>query len=139
MTDSLLVDRRILVVEDEMLVLMLIEGMLEDLGCRAISSASTVQEALDLVAKNTFDAATLDVNLTGSTSLPVAEVLADLGVPFAFATGYPDPRVLNGFSDRPLLKKPFREEDLASVLEELLVPRQALSAGNGAGNHGRLT
>jgi CheY-like chemotaxis protein len=92
--DSLLADRRILVVEDEMMVLMLLEGMLQDLGCRAICSAATVTEALDLIAESTFDAATLDVNLGGSTSLPVANVLAGLGVPFAFATGYPNPRVL---------------------------------------------
>lgn len=121
MTGNLLVGRRILVVEDEMMVLMLIEGMLEDLGCRAITSASTVEEALDLINGNAFDAATLDVNLGGAPSLPVAAALARLGVPFAFATGYPDPRVLDGFSGRPLLKKPFRQEDLAHTLEELLL------------------
>lgn len=117
---SLLAGRRILVVEDEMLVLMNIEMALEDLGCAAISVAATVAEALSLLDGPRFDAAMLDINLDGEKSYPVADALARRGIPFAFSTGYDDHGQRADFADRPVLRKPYLRGDLAAVIEGLV-------------------
>ncbi len=80
MIDKLLFGRRILVVEDEMLVLMSIEDMLADLGCESVAAAATVDQAVALIRAQFFDAAMLDMNLNGTKSFPVADKLAELGV-----------------------------------------------------------
>jgi CheY-like chemotaxis protein len=115
----LLSGRRVLVVEDEMFVLTLIESMLADLGCEAVSAAATVDQALALIDAEVFDAAVLDVNLSGQKSFPVAEALAARGVPFAFSTGYGS-LGKDCYEDRPLLKKPFRDQELVGVFARLL-------------------
>lgn len=117
---GLLTGRRILVVEDEMLVLMNIEMALEDLGCSAITAAGNVEGALSLIAQQTFDAAIVDVNLGGDKSYPVADKLTERGIPFAFSTGYSDHSAGSDFSDRPVLKKPYLRADLVAVFEQLI-------------------
>ncbi len=112
--------RKILVVEDEMLVLMSVNITLEDLGCTDISVASNVAAALALVARNTFDAALLDVNLGSERSYPVAEALLQLGIPFAFSTGYGDLGDRPDLATRPLLRKPYFAEDIGAVFKTLL-------------------
>jgi CheY-like chemotaxis protein len=67
--DKLLSGRRILVVEDEMLVLIMIEDMLADLGCMSVTSAATVDKALALTNAQVFDAAILDINLNGHEAI----------------------------------------------------------------------
>jgi CheY-like chemotaxis protein len=119
MLDKLLSGRRILVVEDEMLVLMMTEDMLADLGCESVTSAATVDQALALIDAEGFDAALLDMNLGGDKSFPVADALAARGVPFIFSTGYTGQDMREGYRDRPVLKKPFRYEDLTGVLSRL--------------------
>ena len=84
MVDKLLSGRRVLVVEDEMLVLIMIEDMLADLGCKSVTSAATVDKALALIDAQVFDAALLDMNLNGDDSHPVAEALSARGVPFVY-------------------------------------------------------
>ena len=74
--DKLLSGRRVLVVEDEMLVLIMIEDMPADLGCKSVTSAATVEKALALINAQVFDVALLDMNLNGSDSHPVAEALS---------------------------------------------------------------
>jgi len=118
--DRLLTNRRVLVVEDEMLVLMMIEDMLADLGCESVSTAATVDQALALIDAHVFDAAMLDMNLKGSKSHPVADALAARGVPFVFSTGYSAHAMREGYRDRPMLKKPFQHEELAAILTRLL-------------------
>ena len=118
--DKLLSGRRILVVEDEMLVLMMAEDMLADLGCLSVSVASTVAKALALINADAFDAAILDMNLTGEKSFPVADALAIRRIPFAFATGYSGQDMREGHRDRPLLKKPYRLQELERVLRRIL-------------------
>ena len=86
--DKLLSGRRVLVVEDEMMVLMIIEDMLADLGCESVTAAATVDQALALIDAQVFDAAMLDMNLNGNKSHAVADALAARGVPFVFSTGY---------------------------------------------------
>ena len=103
-----------------MLVLMAIEDMLADLGCTSISVAGNIEKALDLIASKSFDLATLDVNLDGQRSYPVAQALSDLGVPFAFSTGYGEHGVGEGFGGRPVLDKPYNDSQLIKVLTALL-------------------
>lgn len=117
--DDLLSGRRVLVVEDEMLLVMMIEDMLTDLGCTSLSSAATVDEALALIAAQEFDVAMLDMNLNGSDSHPVAEALAARGVAFFYVTGNTGHGLRDGYADRPMLKKPFRQEDLIALLARL--------------------
>jgi CheY-like chemotaxis protein len=114
--DKLLSGRRILVVEDEMLVLIMIEDMLADLGCTSVTSAATVEKAVALTNAQVFDAAILDINLNGNDSHPVAEALTARGVPFVYSTGNTDHGSTDGYSGRPVLKKPFKFEELVTIL-----------------------
>jgi CheY-like chemotaxis protein len=118
--NKLLYGRRVLVVEDEMLVLMMMEGMLADLGCESIVSATTVDQALALIDGKALDAALLDMNLNASKTHRVADALAAADVPFAFVTGYGGNDIRECDRDRPLLKKPFEFERLAAMLTGLL-------------------
>jgi CheY-like chemotaxis protein len=118
--NKLLSGRRVLVIEDEMMVLMLIEDMLVDLGCESVTAAATVDQALALIDAQVFDAAMLDMNLNGNKGLDVADALAARGVPFVFSTGYSSLKMNDRHGDRPVLKKPFSYEDLVEVLTRLL-------------------
>jgi CheY-like chemotaxis protein len=120
--DDLLAGRHILVVEDEMLVLLVIEDMLADLGCTSVSAAANVDQALALIDGQVFDAALVDVNLDGRKSYKVADALAAHGVPMAFSTGYSGESLEDGYRDRPVLGKPYRSADLVKVLVRLLNP-----------------
>src|SRR5690606_6133898 len=77
---------KVLVVEDEMMVSMLIEDMLGDLGCEVIGPASRLEEAIALANETELDCAVLDVNLGGQPIFPLADLLREKGAPFAFAT-----------------------------------------------------
>jgi CheY-like chemotaxis protein len=118
--DKLLSGRRILVVEDDMLIRLTLEDMLAELGCESVSTAATIDQAMGLIEAHAFDVATLDVNLRGATSYPVADILANLGVPYVFSTGYGEHSLRDGYRDRPILKKPFLYEQLAETLARLV-------------------
>jgi hypothetical protein len=105
---------RFLVVEDEMMVLLMIEDMLAELGCEVVASAATSRQALELIATQSFDAALLDMNLNGETSEAVAQ-----GTPFIFCTGGDALDVAPQFRDHPFLRKPFSYEELADKLKQL--------------------
>lgn len=107
---------RVLVVEDEMMVSMLIEDMLDDLGCKVVGPASRLDEAMALAGEAELDCAVLDVNLGGQSIFPLADFLRAKGAPFAFATGYGDAGLREVDKGSPVLQKPFRETDLARVL-----------------------
>ena len=118
-SDTGLAGLRLLLVEDEAMVAMLIEAMLEELGCREAEWATSVKAALRAVDRDEFDGALLDVNLRGEPVYPVAELLAGRRLPFIFVTGYgrtADP--LGRFSDAAVLKKPFDSTQLARMLRE---------------------
>ena len=120
MTDHAQLARlRVLVVEDEMMVSMLIEDMLTDLGCVVVGPAARLDEAIELAKASELDCAVLDVNLAGQPIYPLADILRELGKPFAFATGYGDAGLREADRGSPVLQKPFREGDLARVLGEL--------------------
>ena len=119
--DKPLIGRRVLVVEDEMMILMLVEDILTDLGCTFITSAATVEQALACIDEEDFDAATLDVNLNGVKSFPIADALAARGVPFMFATGLGAEGVPERYHEQLMLKKPFRYQDVANQFMRLLL------------------
>ncbi|WP_421932798.1 response regulator [Phenylobacterium sp.] len=110
---------RVLVVEDEMMVSMLIEDMLSDLGCVVVGPAARLDEAIALAESTPIDCAVLDVNLGGQPIFPLADILRAKGAPFAFATGYGDAGLRDVDKGSPVLQKPFRESDLARILGEL--------------------
>lgn len=114
-----LTNLKVLVVEDEALVSMLVEDMLGDLGCVVVGPAAEIEEALKLANDAEIDAALLDVNLGGRPIFPVADALKARGVPFAFASGYGEAGLSEGHRGALVLQKPFREADLRRVLEEL--------------------
>ena len=118
--DKLLSGRRVLVVEDEMMVLMMIEDMLADLGCESVTAAASTDQAIALINAQVFDAAMLDMNLSGTKNNSIADALAARGVPFIFSTGYSGRNMMDGYRDRPMLKKPFGFEELAAILRRLL-------------------
>ena len=110
---------RVLVVEDESAVAMLIEAFLADLGCETSASAGCVAEALDAVAKGGFEVALLDFNLAGERVIPVAEALAERGVPFGFLTGYGAAALPPPFDGHPVLAKPFLFSNFAYFVQSL--------------------
>jgi CheY-like chemotaxis protein len=116
-----LVGRRILVVEDEMMIAMLVEDMLSELGCSVIGPAHALDTALNLaLTESGIDAALLDVNLGGQPVFAVADALRAKGVPAIFSTGYGDAGLRDVDRGSPVLQKPFRAGDLARALSEAL-------------------
>jgi DNA-binding response OmpR family regulator len=122
--NKLLAGRCVLVVEDEMLILMMIEDMLSDLGCESVITASSVDQALAKVDAHSIDVAMLDSNLDGKSSDPIADALAARGVPFFFATGQKNGCTGPGHQDRPVLKKPFNFEGLEASLRKTLSAKE---------------
>jgi CheY-like chemotaxis protein len=116
-----LAGRRILVVEDEMMIAMLVEDMLLELGCAVVGPVHALAEALDLARSDPgLDAALLDVNLGGQSVFAVADALREKGVPAIFSTGYGDAGLRDVDRGAPVLQKPFRAGDLARALGEAL-------------------
>jgi CheY-like chemotaxis protein len=114
---------RVLIVEDELMIRMLLEDMLGELGYTVAAQAGRIDEALQAVENCEFDVAILDVNLNGDNTGPVAEVLAARGLPFVFATGYGEHGLPEAFRDRPALKKPFQMDGLSQSLKSALAAK----------------
>ena len=108
--------RRVLVVEDEIMIRMLLEDMLDDLGYEVVGTAGTLDEALGLARQADVDLAILDVNLNGNPVYPVADALAARKVPFMFSTGYGEQGLPESYRDCQLLQKPFQLENLERAL-----------------------
>lgn len=117
---------RLLVVEDEALVAMVLEDYLADLGCTVVGPASTIGDALAFVQAEplAFDGAILDVNLGRDPIDPVADALTERGVPFILATG--DGGAAAGRFKAPILSKPFQFDALERIVRTTFVP--AISA-----------
>jgi CheY-like chemotaxis protein len=111
---------RILVVEDELMIRMLLEDMLGELGYTVAAAAANMDEALEAARNADVDLAILDVNLNGEPISPVADALVARGMPFVFATGYGEQGVPETYRDRPTLKKPFQLDGLKQMLESAL-------------------
>lgn len=111
-----LAGKRVLIVEDELLVALMIEDFLEEFGCTVIGPCSSVEAALLAVRTEAPDLALLDVNLSGERVYPVAEALAERRIPFLFLSGYGEEAIPPGHSDWKVCAKPFRGADLAGML-----------------------
>jgi DNA-binding response OmpR family regulator len=122
-----LTGKRVLVVEDEVLVSMLVEDELRHAGATVLGPAPSVGDALRLVeaaaADGGISAAVLDINLDGKHVASVADRLAALGVPFLFATGYGETCDTRGHETAPVLSKPFSPERLVVIVEALASAR----------------
>ncbi|HEU6441857.1 MAG TPA: response regulator [Microvirga sp.] len=130
MTDSVTSDGdlnglRILVVEDEAAISLLLEDMLLDFGCEVIGPAARLSAALEAVAREQVDLAILDVNVAGEPIYPVAEALAQRSIPFVFSTGYGSAGIRDSFRDRPVLQKPFAQNDLK---QKLIMARRTVAS-----------
>lgn len=120
-TDSSLQGRRVLVIEDEMLVAMEIENLLERQGCVVLGPAPRVSRALSLLDQERPDAALLDLNLNGEPATPVAAALSAAGVPFVLVTGYGEMQSREPeLQDAPRLDKPVHHQKLLRVLAQVL-------------------
>jgi len=112
--------KRVLVVEDELMIRMLLEDMLGELGYTVAAEAARIDEALEAAQTADFDIAILDVNLNGQPISPVADALVARGMPFVFATGYGERGLPEPYRDRPTLKKPFQMDGLKQMLQSAL-------------------
>jgi CheY-like chemotaxis protein len=117
---------RILIVEDDLVIALMIEEIVRDLGYAVSGVAGTIATAHLQIAKRDFDAVLLDIDLGGEYHPETADMLLETGVPFAFVTGYDyvlEPR----HEGVPLLEKPFKTLQLHVVLEKLVGPGSATS------------
>ncbi len=108
--------RRILVVEDEAMISMLLEDMVLDCGAEIVGPVAKFDDALELAHRAEFEVAVLDLNLNGTLSNPIAEVIRERGIPVIFATGYGADGLLDRFRDCPTLQKPFSQQDFAEAV-----------------------
>jgi CheY-like chemotaxis protein len=108
--------RKVFLVEDESLIVMLIEDALADLGCEVAGVASRFDDAVTKARNLAFDIAILDVNLNGLRTFPIAEIIQARNIPFVFATGYGATSVPGPLNAVPILQKPFAVPDLERAL-----------------------
>ena len=124
---SALGGKRVLVVEDNAVVAMLVEDELLGAGAEVVGPAGCVGDALRLVEEAARDrglsAAVLDIDLAGAAVEPVADRLAALGVPFLFATGFGEARVAGTHLGAGVLHKPFGPRTLVVAVEALASAR----------------
>jgi DNA-binding response OmpR family regulator len=111
-----LMGRRILVIEDESMVSMLIEDALTDMGCVVVALAARFDDGLAKAQTLAFDAAILDVNLAGERSFGIADALRIRKLPFIFATGYGTSSIPESLRGAPILQKPFSRLELERAL-----------------------
>ena len=112
---SSLAGLRLLIVEDEMLLAMLLQDILEELGCIVVK-AGRLAKAVELARTNSFDGAILDVNLAGEEVYPVAKILKRRSIPFIFTTGYQKEIVPAEYRDLLVLAKPYLPENVEKAL-----------------------
>lgn len=110
--------RRVLIIEDEGMVAMLLEDMLSDLGHEVVATVGRMDRAAQLVSETSADVVILDVNLNGEQTYPLASILASRGIPFIFATGYGAAGLKEEWRSTPALQKPFQARELERVIRE---------------------
>jgi CheY-like chemotaxis protein len=124
---------RVLLVEDESVVAMLLEDIIGELGCKVVGPVARVDKAIEMAQHETLDAAILDVNLNGHDVYPVADALAARSIPFIFATGYGRDSLRPPYDDRPLLQKPFQQRDVDAAFAEVRAIKNAAGTGGESG------
>jgi CheY-like chemotaxis protein len=111
---------RVLVVEDDYLISLLLDDMLTSAGCVVVGPLPRLTDALEASAKVSCDAAVLDVNLGGERVYPVAKILAERNVPFVFVTGYSGDALPREYAEQPRVAKPFKAAQLLGALSNLI-------------------
>ena len=111
---------RVLVLEDERLIAVLLADWLVELGCETVGPAYTVPQALELIGSHDPNAAILDVSVGKEDCTPAADLLRSRGVPFAFATGRRADEFLSRYPGAPMLAKPYEFETVRSAMRKLL-------------------
>jgi DNA-binding response OmpR family regulator len=115
---------RVLIVEDEATIALLLEDALEEARVDVVGPASTVQQALTLIAEEPPQAALLDVSLVGEHSFPVADALLEHRVPFAFLTGHNQASMRGRYPGILTITKPFNVGEVATLVGSLLKARR---------------
>jgi CheY-like chemotaxis protein len=113
---------KVLVVEDEASIALLIEDMLEELGCEIARSVAHLSDACRFALLAAVDFAVLDLNLHGKPAFPVAGILHDRRIPFVFSTGYGASGVPQEFRAYPVLTKPFTLDLLRNAIVRAVQP-----------------
>lgn len=111
--------RRVLIVEDEILIAMVLEDVLDMLGHTVVGSPSTYAEAESAIAAGGFDLAILDVNLGNDPVFPLADKLREAGTAIIFATGSHRDSLPPRFAGAPVLEKPYAVQAVETALGEL--------------------
>ncbi|UYN95221.1 MAG: response regulator [Enhydrobacter sp.] len=111
---------RVLIVEDDALAAEALQMNLEDAGYGTVAPAESVQAALTSLERHAVDAALLDIHLRGELVFPVADELAARGVPFVFVTSQRRSTIPSRHRDRPVVAKPFQDQELLSGLAQAL-------------------
>jgi CheY-like chemotaxis protein len=114
---------RVLIVEDEAAISILIEDMLVDFGTEIVGPAGRMEDAIRMAREADIDLAVLDINLAGEATYPVADVLRARGLPFVFATGYNPNALPESFRGSPTLQKPFTFSTFEETLRAALAGR----------------
>ena len=112
--------RRILVVEDESMIAMMVEDFLTELGWDVVGLVGSLDRALAMARDADIHAAVLDVNLNGQLSFAAADILSERSIPFVFATGYGVDGMARRFANVPILTKPFHRDDLDRALRRAM-------------------
>jgi DNA-binding response OmpR family regulator len=124
---QILAGKRVLIVEDELIMALVIEDFLQECGCILVGPCGNVAQALDAVRAGTLDLAVLDVNLDGEMVYPVAHALAERRIPFLFMSGYGEDAITSGQDNWRVCAKPFAGDELvaklAAVLENASAPQ----------------
>jgi DNA-binding response OmpR family regulator len=110
----------IFLVEDEVLIRMMLADMIEELGHRVVAEAGNIQDAQVLAETIFFDIAILDINISGSSIVPVATIIARRGLPFFFVSGYALASRPEEFTERPTLQKPVSISILGETINAIL-------------------
>jgi len=116
----MMLNARLLIVEDEYLIRLLLEDMLVELGCSIAAVASNLDEGKQAAQTTEIDLAILDVNIDGQQVFPIADVLRKRGLPFIFITGYGARGLPEAYRNTPTLQKPFQMQDLKATLARVL-------------------
>jgi CheY-like chemotaxis protein len=128
--------RSVLIVEDEMIVAMLMEDLVRELGVVDVYICPDVASALETVESRSVDCAILDLRIRDGSSTPVADALARKGIPFVFASGSDAGALKDRHADRPMISKPFLDDDLKLVVLDTWTLARAERATGGYDGQG---
>lgn len=115
-----LAGRRVLIVEDEVLIGLVLEDLLDTLGCIVVGNATTIEEAGQLVRETTFDVAIVDVNVGSTPVFSLADMILANGIPVIFATGMLPEALPERFRGCAVLEKPYAYANVEAMLKHAI-------------------